>query len=85
MSNSDGFLIPTGTEAKVCQLIALRQKMGLRKYGTTVQDNPLPLAAWLQHALEEAMDFAIYLQRAIDELEIAEKLRRAEQQNTSKP
>jgi hypothetical protein len=42
---------------------------GIRKYGTTVSDNPLPLRAWLRHALEECLDQAIYLQRAIEQLE----------------
>jgi hypothetical protein len=59
----------TGTEARVCTAIAARQALGLRKYGTSVQDNPLPLRAWLQHALEEALDLAIYLQRAIEQID----------------
>ena len=59
----------TGTEAKVCALIEKRQAMGIAKYGTTVADNPLELKAWLQHQLEELLDAAIYVQRAIDELE----------------
>ena len=59
----------TGTEAKVCELIAQRQAMGLAKYGTSVENNPLPLRAWLQHQLEELLDAAIYCQRAIDEID----------------
>lgn len=58
---------PVGIEKMVCDDIAERQAMGIRKYGTTVQDNPLPLADWLQHAYEEALDMAIYLKRAIEE------------------
>ncbi len=58
---------PVGIEKMVCDDIAERQAMGIRKYGTTVQDNPLPLADWLQHAYEEALDMAIYLKRAIVE------------------
>ena len=60
---------PTGIEAVVCQLIAKRQKLGLVKYGTTVADNPLSLREWLQHALEESLDQAIYLRRAIAEID----------------
>lgn len=41
---------------------------------TTVAENPLPLRQWLQHALEEALDQAVYLQRAIEELERQEPL-----------
>ena len=62
----------SGTELRVCQLIAERQMMGIAKYGTTVSDNPLPLREWLQHALEETLDQAIYLKRAIEELDNAE-------------
>jgi hypothetical protein len=62
----------SGTELRVCQLIAERQMRGIAKYGTSVSDNPLPLRAWLRHALEECLDQAIYLQRAIEELDNAE-------------
>lgn len=60
---------PTGTEAKVCQAIALRQQHGLNKYGVSVAENPLNFPQWLQHGLEEALDLAVYLQRAKDEYE----------------
>lgn len=62
-------MTPTGTEARVCALIAQRQALGLGKYGTTVEDNPLALRAWMQHALEESLDLAVYLQRSIEELD----------------
>lgn len=60
---------PSGIEAKVCADIAARQRMGLLKYGTTVADNPLSLKKWLQHAYEECLDQAVYLKRAIREME----------------
>lgn len=60
--------LPTGTEANVCKMIAQRQKIGMKKYGTPVASNPLELEAWLQHALEECLDQAIYLQRAIEQI-----------------
>ena len=59
----------TGTEAGVCGDIALRQAHGITKYGTTVADNPLTLRQWLQHAYEETLDQAVYLKRAIEEME----------------
>jgi hypothetical protein len=62
-------MMPHGTEAKVCTLIAQRQALGVKKYGMTVENNPLTHKEWLQHALEEALDLAVYLQRAIEELE----------------
>lgn len=64
-----GVFMPHGTEARVCALIAKRQALGLQKYGTTVEENALSHREWLQHALEEALDLAIYLQRSIEELE----------------
>ena len=64
---------PTGIEATVCEDIAMRQHLGISKYGTTVADNPLALREWLNHAYEEALDFAVYLRRAIEELDKQEK------------
>ena len=60
---------PTGIEALVCEEIARRQQLGINKYGTTVADNNLSLREWLQHALEESLDQAIYLRRAIAEID----------------
>lgn len=62
---------PTGTEQRVCELIAQRQQAGIAKYGMTVADNPLAIRSWLQHALEETLDQAIYLKRAIEEIDAA--------------
>lgn len=59
----------TGTEARVCADIAARQELGLNKYGVSVANNPLDLKQWLQHAYEETLDKAVYLRRAIEELE----------------
>jgi hypothetical protein len=57
-----------GTEAAVCEDIARRQQLGIKKYGTTVAENPLSLKQWLQHAYEESLDHAVYLKRAISEI-----------------
>lgn len=59
----------TGTEAAVCADIAKRQQLGIAKYGVTVANNPLHLRAWLQHAYEELLDQAIYLKRAMEEMD----------------
>jgi hypothetical protein len=40
-----------------------REKMGRMKYGTTVDNANLSEKEWMQHAYEEALDFAIYLKR----------------------
>lgn len=57
------------TEYKVAADIFGRQRVGLQKYGISVRDNPLPLREWLQHAYEECLDQAVYLRRAMDELD----------------
>lgn len=59
----------TGTEQRVCEDIAMRQYLGVSKYGTTVEKNPLTLREWLQHAYEECLDQAVYLKRAIEEMD----------------
>ncbi len=61
--------IATGIEKQVCEDIAERQAKGIAKYGTTVAENPLELKQWLQHAYEETLDKAIYLKRAICEID----------------
>ena len=60
---------PTGIEATVCEDIAKRQQLGIGKYGGTVADNPLDLREWLQHAYEECLDQAVYLKRAMAEID----------------
>jgi hypothetical protein len=62
-------MIPSGIEAMVCDDIAKRQQVGIAKYGTTVAENPLTHAEWLQHAYEECLDMAVYLKRAMAELQ----------------
>ena len=54
---------------KVRSEMLIRSAKGLNKYGTTMSENDLSLKQWLQHAKEEAMDLALYLQRAIDEID----------------
>ena len=65
----DPFQFLGGTEYRVCLMIAERQQRGIEKYGTTVSANPLTLREWLQHALEESLDHAIYLKRAIEQID----------------
>ena len=57
------------TETQVCADIKRRQELGIAKYGTTVAQNPLELRQWLQHAYEEKLDDAVYMKRAIQELD----------------
>ena len=67
-----GIFLEDGVEARICAEIAARAKMGLAKYGVTVAENPLSLREWLVHAKQEALDQAIYLQRAIEEIDAQE-------------
>jgi len=60
---------PSGVEAKVCRDIAKRQRLGIAKYGVTVSNNPLAFRAWLKHAYEECLDQAVYLRRAIEDID----------------
>ena len=59
-------------------LLRSRSNAGLKKYGTTTDNNPLTLKQWLQHALEECLDQANYLQSAITEID------RMEERNNAK-
>lgn len=54
-------------------LLRERSAVGVQKYGTTLADNKLPLRAWLNHALEEALDQANYLQAAMAEIDSAKR------------
>lgn len=62
-------VVASGTEARVIDDISKRQLMGIQKYKTTVEENPLSLRQWLQHAYEECLDQAVYLRRAIEEID----------------
>lgn len=59
---------PTGVEKQLCDLIAKRQQLGIRKYGTTLADNPAALVERLQHMLEELLDGAAYAMWAINQI-----------------
>jgi hypothetical protein len=40
-----------------------RSKVGIEKYGTTLQDNGLTFEQWLNHLQEELMDATLYIQK----------------------
>lgn len=58
----DEAAVDRNVEAVRDQLSA-RALVGLAKYGTTTERTDLTFAQWLQHAQEEAMDMAVYLER----------------------
>lgn len=46
---------------EVAALMRRRADVGKHKYGTTMDRNDLTREQWIDHAIEEALDFAIYL------------------------
>ena len=50
-------------EGQIVQEILARAEHGFNKYGTTVERTDLTVGEWVQHAKEEAMDLAVYLER----------------------
>lgn len=46
-----------------------RSELGIKKYGTTLDQNGSDLRGWLQHAYEETLDQANYLKCAIMRLD----------------
>ena len=54
--------------ASVIQQFAERSALGEQKYGTDLDRTDLNMIDWLQHAKEEAMDLALYLEKMIQTL-----------------
>lgn len=40
-----------------------RSNAGIKKYGTTLENNSLPLMDWLNHLQEELMDATLYIEK----------------------
>lgn len=40
-----------------------RSKVGINKYGTTLDRDDLSATDWVQHAYEECLDMALYLKK----------------------
>jgi hypothetical protein len=53
---------------RIAQLLKTRSETGIRKYGTTLDRTDLSVKQWIDHAIEEALDHALYLQRIKDSL-----------------
>ena len=60
-------------EDEVCEEIQARAKRGLNKYGVTMEREDLTIVEWLQHALEESLDLAVYLKRLQHEIAFLQK------------
>lgn len=54
---------------QVREKLDVRSKVGIKKYGTTLESNQLTLTEWLNHLQEELMDATLYIQKLKNELE----------------
>lgn len=52
---------------KVREKLFQRSQTGINKYGVDMTRTDLSHKQWLIHAQEEALDFAVYLQRLIED------------------
>lgn len=62
-------MITSETLASVIKDMKDREELGKIKYKCTLDRQDLTLKDWLQHAYEENLDAALYLKRAILDLE----------------
>jgi len=53
---------------RIGQLLKTRSETGISKYGTTLDRTDLEVKQWIDHAIEEALDLALYLERIKSEL-----------------
>ena len=64
-------------EDEVCEMIQQRAKVGLNKYGVTMEREDLTHDEWLEHLQHELMDAIVYIQRLrTREESIIQKLQR---------
>jgi len=54
------------TVDRICADLYHRERIGLSKYGTTVDREDFEVEDWLRHLYEEALDSAVYARRALD-------------------
>ena len=67
LENTIASACPTTQHAAI--ILALRDIVGVEKYGKTVDENPLRASDWAVHALEECADGLKYAIRAREEAE----------------
>jgi hypothetical protein len=53
---------------RIAHLLKTRSERGISKYGTTLDRTDLEVKQWIDHAIEEALDLALYLERIKSEL-----------------
>ena len=73
-------------EDEVCEMIQQRAKVGLNKYGVTMEREDLTHDEWLEHLQHELMDAIVYIQRLrTREESIIQKLQRLINEPEPKP
>jgi hypothetical protein len=75
---------PGVIEERVVAEIRARRERGVAKYGVGMERSDLTRRQWLQHAKEEALDLAIYLEKLIVE-EDAKQPAKLEEEWLTKP
>jgi hypothetical protein len=60
--------IPDSIVEKIREEMFIRAEMGFKKYNATLDRTDLSVLDYLQHAKEEAMDLALYLEKTIQML-----------------
>lgn len=58
-------------EDKVCEKIQERSEVGKSKYGVTMERTDLNTVEWLTHLQEELMDAAVYVERLMGDIQMA--------------
>jgi hypothetical protein len=53
---------------RIATLLKNRSETGIRKYRTTLDRTDLEVKQWIDHAIEESLDHALYLMKLKDEL-----------------
>jgi hypothetical protein len=53
---------------RIAHLLRSRSETGIRKYGTTLDRTDLEVKQWIDHAIDECLDQALYLQKIKDSL-----------------
>jgi len=53
---------------RIAKLLQSRSHTGITKYGTTMDRTDLTVKQWIDHAIEEALDLALYLEKIKEDL-----------------
>tara|TARA_R100001163_G_scaffold3495_3_gene5152 strand:- start:5176 stop:5457 length:282 start_codon:yes stop_codon:yes gene_type:complete len=54
---------PDPVTETIAERVRTRSDIGMKKYGTNMLRKDLSTIQWIDHAIEEALDLAVYLER----------------------